>query len=104
MEGLAYSQISRIPYLTRAQVSQLVQGESADKEVTKSLLNLLHNIIRVASVPVSLSQRQFFDDNSAIVLKLLNKSISLSWKKREFEQKPEFAIQIAASCPTTNGS
>ena len=78
----------------------------ADKgnELTKSLLNLLYNIIRVGSVKVSATQRSYFDKHANLVLKLLAKSTPLAWKKRQLQRNLPLVLNIAASCPRVVGS
>ncbi len=103
MDGCDAGTICQIPKLTRAQVRKLLEKESTELEVTKSLLNLLHNIVVVGSVPVSGTQKAFFDSNAVLVLGLLGRR-SLKWKRTLLLKDIAIVINIAASCPTVAGS
>ena len=104
MEGIDTSLITNLHRVDRKQVGKLLKNESKQLEVTKSLLNLLHNIVRVGSVEVSETQRQFFDKHTNLVLKLLAKSTPLAWKKRQLQRNVPLVLNIAASCPFVAGS
>ena len=103
LEGCLCDAVSRLPHLNRSQVLQVLQGESKDLEITKSLLNLLHNIVRVGSVPVTKAQKDFFDSHAQLVLGLLNATKPLKWKKAALEANLPLVVNIAASCPTAAG-
>ena len=91
--------ISQLPRLPRPKVRQIIKNESPEREVTKSLLNLLENIIRVGSVPVSQTQKAYFDKHSEVVLHLLGSRKSIAWKKKVLEEDISLVLNIAASCP-----
>ena len=103
MEGCDVKVIEQIPRLPRSRVRQLLKEESSDLEITKSLLNLLFNIVSVASVPVSRTQKAYFDQHADLVLALLGRR-SLKWKKAQLEREIGLVLNIAASCPTAGGS
>ena len=103
MEGCLTDVICRFPKINRSEVRRILTSESNDLEITKSLLNLLHNIVRVGSVPVSPTQKAYFDDHVDQVLDLLSAKNSLAWKKALLEQNISLVINIAASCPTAVG-
>ena len=103
MEGCDVEIISQILRVARPQVKKILKGESNKYEITKSLLNLLHNIVVVGSLPVSKTQRAYFDSNAELVLQLLSSSKSLTWKKSVFETNTPIVLNIAASCPTVAG-
>jgi hypothetical protein len=102
MEGCDVKVIAQIPRLPRAQVRKLLREESSDLETTKSLLNLLFNIVSVGSVPVSATQKAYFDQHADLVLELLGRR-SLSWKKALLEKEIGLVINVAASCPIAGG-
>lgn len=104
MEGCAVDTVSRIPRVPRGGVKGIIQSESKQLEVTKSLLNLLENAIVVGSIPVSATQRAFFDANTVLILNLLSKRKSLTWKKAALAKNIALVINIAALCPTVAGS
>jgi hypothetical protein len=104
MEGCDSALISRLLQVSRADVRRLLKNESTQLELTKSLLNLLHNIVIVGSVPVSPIQKAFFDAHSNLVLLLTSKSKSLKWKKTKLEKNIALVLNIAAACPIAAGS
>ncbi len=103
MEGCDVQLISNILRIPRPKVRKLLQKESSELEVTKSLLNLLYNIVVIGSVPVSQTQKDYLDRHSDIVHDLLGNR-SLKWKKAALEKDPALVLNIAASCPTAVGS
>ena len=104
MEGCDTDVIARISRTPRAQVYRILKFESDRFEVTKSLLNLLFNAVIVGSLPVSSTQKTYFDNNADLVHNLVGTSKSLSWKKKELTDNSSLAINIAALCPTVAGS
>ncbi len=103
MDGCDAEIIKQIHRLPRAKVRQLLTKESSDLEVSKSLLNLLFNIVIVGSLPVTVTQKAFFDQHSDLVHELLGRR-SLKWKKAQLEKDIGLVLNIAASCPTVVGS
>ena len=99
LPGCITEVISQLPRLDRAKVRRILQSESAEREITKSLLNLLENIVRVGSVPVSETQRAYFDSHPEVVLNLLGSRKSIAWKKAVLEADISLVLNIAASCP-----
>ena len=104
MEGCDCGLISRLLQVSRQDVRRLFKAESNQLELTKSLLNLLYNIVIVGSVPVSPTQKAFFDAHSNLVLSLTSKSKSLKWKKAKLEKNVALVLNIAAACPIVAGS
>ena len=103
MEGFEHKTIEGIQRASPVQIRQILRNETRDLEVTKSLINLLHNIVRVGSVPVTEAQRIYFDENSDIVLRLLNRKVSITWKKEALTKNLGLVRNIAASCPPVAG-
>lgn len=103
MDGCDIEIISQLSRTSRYQVSKIINSESIELEITKSLLNLLYNIVHIGSVPVSPTQKAYFDKHSQLVFDLLKKSKSLKWKKAQLENNVSLVINIAASCPTVAG-
>ena len=103
MEGCHVDSISQLLRVARPQVKKILRRESTKYEITKSLLNLLYNLVVVGSLPVSKTQRAYFDANAELVLQLLSNNKSLTWKKSVFETNTPLVLNIAASCPTVAG-
>ena len=92
--------IAQFPKLPRATVEKALVEESSDREITKSLLNLLHNAVYVGSVPVSRTQQDFFESHKELVIDLLGSAKSLKWKRAALQANIPLVINIAASYPT----
>ncbi len=88
---------------TKRKARAVLNGESRELEVTKSLLNVLDNAVLVGSIPVSPVQKEYLDQHSAVVWQLLAKSGSLSAKKALLQANIPLVVAIAASCPTVVG-
>ena len=95
--------ISKLPKLKKNIVREILVSESDKLEVTRSLLNILYNLVRVGSIPVSALQKEFLDQNSSLVYQLIGKSRSLAWKKGALEDNIPLVITIAASYPNIAG-
>ena len=103
-EGCLTSTLAKFPNISRAQVRQVILNESpSDHEVTKSLCNLLYNLVKVGSVPVSQTQKEFLDGHAELVLELINKRKSLKWKQAALAANIPLVLNIVASCPTVDG-
>ena len=92
--------VSRLPHQNRGEVLQTLQSEPANLPVTKSLLNILENAVRIGSLPVSKVQKDFLDSHAQTVLALLNARKSLKWKKSALEANIPLVVNIASLCPT----
>lgn len=103
MEGCAVGRVSEISQAPRRKVRRIIESESDLLEVTKSLLNILYNIIIVGSIPCTTTQRSFFDKNADLVLQLLSRARPLHWKKQALQENISLVINIAASCHTVDG-
>ena len=104
MEGCAVGRVADITRVPRRQVKRILDSESDQLEVTKSLVNILYNIVIVGSVPPTETQRAFFDKHSDIVFQLVSRSKALYWKKEALRENISLVINIAASCHTVAGS
>jgi hypothetical protein len=102
MDGIDREAIAGIVKSSPSEVKSIIKQESSQLEVTKSLLNILHNLIRVGSIPVEDYKRSFFDSHSELILDLLSSKRSLKWKKGTFERNPIVVINIATSWPTVD--
>ena len=104
MNGCDVQAITRITRTPRTQVLKVLKTESPLFEITKSLLNLLYNAVIVGSLPVSQTQKDYFDTNSQVVRSLLDQSKSIKWKKDILTRNPALIINIASLCPIVAGS
>lgn len=104
MEGCDIKAICQIPRLSKREITKLLKEESGKLEITKSLLNLLYNIVEVESVPVTKIQIDIFKKYWGTVDELLSTGKSYKWKKAKLASNLNLVINIAASCPTVAGS
>lgn len=99
MEHCLTEEIAALRRLSPQRVYFLLQSESKDHELTKSLLNLLHNIVVVQSLEPTLQQKLVFEEKEALVWQLLSPSTPISSKKRLLERNIDFVWAVAESCP-----
>ena len=99
-----YDIIRQFPDLSKRKIKTILRSESSRLEVTKSLLDIVYNLVVVGSVPASTTQKEYLDQHSALVWQLLSKSKSLGWKKALLGNNIPLVVVIAASCPTVAGS
>ena len=99
MDGVDVETICLIGQLKKVQVKSLLESESRELEVTKSLLNLVHNLVVVGSLPVSQTLRLFLDEHAETVHQLLASTKSLKSKKALLIANIPLVINIASSCP-----
>ena len=104
MEGCVVGRLSEIAQGTRRQVKKILDSESDQLEVTKSLVNILYNLVIVGSITPTPIQRTFFDKHSELVFQLVSKSRPLYWKKQELRDNITLVIHISTSCLTVDGS
>jgi hypothetical protein len=99
MEDIAFDVICRIPLLSNQEIRRLLASESRHYEITKSLVNLLYNIVTVGSVPTTRLQKEYFEKYTRPVLDILSTKKPLYAKKRVFERNIDLVIRIAEACP-----
>ena len=103
MDGCLVKELSKFSTATNSQIKKTIKSESYELEITKSLLNLLYNIVKVGSVPVATTQKEYLDSHSDIVLQLLDKRVGLQKKKLLLEENIPLARNISATCHTVAG-
>ena len=79
-------------------VLQVLGNESRRLEVTKSLLNVLHNIVNVRSISLTEIQKSSFGKYSKTVKEII-KLRQIRSKKRLLLKNLELVRLIAAACP-----
>ena len=99
MEGVDIDRVCQILRTPRQKVIEILKSESDDLEVSKSLLNILYNLVTVGSLPTNREQKVFFDSQADTVRLLLDRRRSLQSKKETLEENIDLVIAIAASCP-----
>ena len=98
MDGCLCEVLTKFNTYSKSQIRHTIKSESRELEITKSLLNVLHNIIVVRSLEVTRTQKDFLDTKSEIVWYLLSGK-SVKSKKEVLEDNPELVACIAFSCP-----
>ena len=77
----------------------LLTAQSRHYELTKSLVNLLWNIVRSQSVRPNKTTRQAIERNEAIVWQLLSDRPSLATKTRLLVDHLDLVYALSRSCP-----
>lgn len=98
MEGCLCEVLSKFSTYSRIQIRDTLYSESRQLEITKSILNVLHNIVVVKSIEVTRTQKDYFDKKEQLVWELLSTK-SLKSKKTILESNPDLVACIAYSCP-----
>ena len=80
-------------------INQVLEGESERLEVTKSLLNVLHNIVNLRNIPLTPQQKLAFAEFTKPVCELLNRR-QLRAKKRILQANLGLVRLIGQACPT----
>ena len=80
-------------------VKQVLRGESQRFEVTKSLLNVLHNIVNVRNIILTPQQKLSFAEFSKVVVELIKKR-QIRAKKKILLKHLDLVRLIAQACPT----
>lgn len=101
MEGCLCEVLRQFHKLSDSEIKSVLSRESKDLEITKSLLNLIHNIVIIGSVSITKTQREFLDSNTILVLDLLSTRLSLKFKKALFLKHPSLTRYIAKLCPVS---
>ena len=99
MEGVDVTRVCQIVRTPRHKVKELLKAEGDDLEISKSLLNILFNLVTIGSLSTSREQKAFFDSRADTVRLLLDRRRSLQSKKETLEENIDLVIAIAASCP-----
>lgn len=98
MEGCLRRELSAFALLPSARVRALLCSESKGLELTRSILNLIHNIVNIQSLEPTKRQKKVFEAHIEVIAQLLHKRLSLRKKKALLEANIELAIAAAASC------
>ena len=98
MDGCLCEVLSKFIGYSKAQIIHTLRSESRELEITKSLLNVLHNIVVVQSIEVPKTQQDYFNKHEELVWYLLS-SNSLKSKKAVLENNHHLVACIAYSCP-----
>ena len=98
MDGIDFGAVRRLTNLGAQEVVRLLNDDK-DFRLTKSLTNLLYNIVSVGSVRVSRLQKEYFEQFTMPVLDLLSSKRSLLHKKKLLQRHPDLVFRIAESCP-----
>ena len=77
----------------------VLDSESKRLEVTKSVLNVLHNIVQVRNITLTERQKANFANHSKVVKEIFKRR-QLRAKKHLLLKNPELVRLIAGSCPT----
>lgn len=94
--------VRRIANSNKSEAVKLLRKESPELEITKSLLNLLHNI-HDYRVSITTRQDKYFETKKELINTLLNDKLELIDKKKLLENNSAFLVTLAATCPIVAG-
>ena len=100
MEGCDTAAINLIRSLSRNEIVDYLESESSQKEITKSILNLLHNIVVRRSIQLTPKQKAAFVPYSDVVRELVAPSTSIEAKRQLLLACPGLVRAIALACPS----
>lgn len=90
--------IASFNLLNPQRVYFVLQSESRHLELTKSILNIIYNIVKVESLEATSGQKKTFEEKEDLVWNLLSPALSLSTKKRLLEENIDLVLAAAESC------
>jgi hypothetical protein len=100
MDPRLKAELATFNFLSPRRVFFILKSESGRYELTKALVNVLYNIVRIQSLPPTDNQKHVFAQNQDILRTLLSPKESLVSKKRLLESHLELTLAIAESCQT----
>ena len=98
MDNCLTKELRSFSLLSPHLILSIIKAEGRDLEITKSLLNLLYNIVVVQSIEASTDQKKLFEQKEQLIWNLLDSSISLLTKKKLLEKNLDLTASIAKSC------
>ena len=101
MDGIVCSEVGALPRLSpeRLRLILLSESSSSNMNLTKSVINLLYNIVHVQSIIPSGAQKRVLEEHEEIVWSLLDKRLPLHIKRQLLAEHATLVIAIAESCP-----
>ena len=100
MEGCCIPLVNKLAACTPTQAKRLLKPDkSRAYELTRSILNLLHNASKVGSLNSASRHKQFLKKKKRTVVKLIVKKLSYAAKLEILLRNPELAIFAASLCP-----
>lgn len=102
--GVEVSAICKIAHSTPETVKRLLRADSGEFPVTKSIINILHNIRLVGSIPVTKAQKRYLNNQESVVAFLLNDSHSINKLRSKLVANPKLVIFIAGVACALNAA
>ena len=106
MANILQETVKSLGRLTLDQIKQVIRHESKNLEITKSLLTILYNICLDKSIKLGPILKNKFREQELLVLKLLegvsrsiDKTVSISKKRKLLISNPEFVKLLSEACP-----
>jgi len=87
--------VCKIAHSSPESVRQLLREDSGDFPITKTIVNLLHNIRIVGSIPVTKAQKRYLNNQESVVAFLLNDQHSITKLRSKLVAHPKLVIFIA---------
>lgn len=102
-EGCLVPAVKALRHLSGSQIKKVLKTESRNLEITKSLLNILHNIVNSGYIRIGYRKRKFFEDYTQTVLFLTSKKVSIVQKKKILLKNVAIISAIANTCLSIAG-
>ena len=104
MDNCLTKELRSFSLLSPHLILSIIKAEGRELEITKSLLNILYNIVVVESIEATPEQKKIFELKEGIIWHLLDSNVPLLKKKRVLEKNIDIAACIAKSCQETDWS
>ena len=98
MDVCVSSELLGLYLLNTHQIKLILKEDGQDFALTKSIINLLYNLISVQSIEASQSQRQVIEDKEDLVWQLLDPRIGIKSKKSLLLKNIPLVQVILESC------
>lgn len=99
MEGCNVPILAQLANASASIIRSTLKSDDYTFEVTKSLVNVLYNLVIVGSIPADSYTKSFLDRKAQLVLALVSRSKPLWWKHQQLIHNPALVQVIAKSCP-----
>ena len=99
MENCDARVIAAVVDLSLTQIAALLKTDRPGFRLTLSIVNLLHNLLEVGSLPVPSALRESFEAELELVDQLLRPAAPHARLNRLLQRTPRFIRMLARACP-----
>lgn len=96
--GVLIGVVHSLTRLSDKEIVRVLEAETFRREVSKSVANILLNIVQVGSISLSKRQKQEFKALEHLVVTFLNLE-TLKSRRLLFIQNPQLVRSVASACP-----